>query len=703
MEELPQNQNSEQLHMEEVPAQEPEYTLEEIMREFGGWTKREEEKPAEKAPETVQAAAQESQPQDAAEPSKNAQALKNGDTIRFAPIREENAETERPKIWTYQGEPAPEPAETDPSDPEQAEERARRARAEREERKRRRRMERLQKKQEQAKKPARPPEQPERVFTSAAEAYQAYAKRSSLKGRTILSFILCLLSAAMLVLCNYSVAGLNLTQESGLLSGLMLLIMLLQTLLSYDIFLRAVGSCLRLRFDHIALLLLLVLVTALDAAGALMSGRIPFCTAVSIELTMALWGELQLRNAKRKTARAVCNMQEPFAAVREEKAWSGKDCIFRASGDEKQFVYQLELPDATRRVMRVYAPVMAVLTALLAVASALRPDGNFLWSWAAMLLAGYPIGVLIAYPRPFALQSRRLSRGGAAVAGWQGAKNLGGECAVAIEDADLFPPENVTLNGMKIYSDRYVPQIIGYAAAVVETAGSGLVPLFREILKSQNGRHYTVDTFRRYEGGGLGAEIGGDVILMGSLGFMKLMRVKMSEGTRLRQAVYMAVNGELAVVFALNYAPAPQVKADLQCISRLKGLLPVLATRDFMITPQFLKQRYKLSPDRIEFPTVEERARLSAPEALRAPKQGALMVRSSFSCFVTAVSGARSMRSATRAASVISIAGSVIGTAVLFFLTFTSSSQAVSAWNLMLFTLLWLLPPLLVTSLSGSV
>ena len=65
--------------------------------------------------------------------------------------------------------------------------------------------------------------------------------------------------------------------------------------------------------------------------------------------------------------------------------------------------------------------------------------------------------------------------------------------------------------------------------------------------------------------------------------------------------------------------------------------------------------------------------------------------------------GARSMRSATRSAAGISIAGSVIGTAVLFFLTFIGSSQAVSAWNLTLYTLLWLLPPLLVTSLSGRV
>ena len=75
-------------------------------------------------------------------------------------------------------------------------------------------------------------------------------------------------------------------------------------------------------------------------------------------------------------------------------------------------------------------------------------------------------------------------------------------------------------------------------------------------MHSQNGRHYRVDTFRRYEGGGLGAEIQGDVILMGSIGFMKLMKVRMPEGTRLKQAVYLSVNGDLAAVFALNYAPA---------------------------------------------------------------------------------------------------------------------------------------------------
>lgn len=101
---------------------------------------------------------------------------------------------------------------------------------------------------------------------------------------------------------------------------------------------------------------------------------------------------------------------------------------------------------------------------------------------------------------------------------------------MTITDQDLFPAGSVTLNGMKIYSDRSVSQIIGFASAVVQTAGSGLVPLFDEMMHSQNGRHYRVDTFRRYEGGGLGAEIQGDVILMGSIGFMKLMKVRMPGG-----------------------------------------------------------------------------------------------------------------------------------------------------------------------------
>ena len=97
--------------------------------------------------------------------------------------------------------------------------------------------------------------------------------------------------------------------------------------------------------------------------------------------------------------------------------------------------------------------------------------------------------------------------------------------------------------------------MVGYATAVLQAAGSGLLPLFEEVMRSENGRRYTADSFRQYEGGGLGAEIRGDVVLLGSLPFMRLMGVHVPEGTRVQSAVYISVNRELVGVFALTYAP----------------------------------------------------------------------------------------------------------------------------------------------------
>ena len=152
--------------------------------------------------------------------------------------------------------------------------------------------------------------------------------------------------------------------------------------------------------------------------------------------------------AKLRTLKAACSMNEPKAAVREEKAWHGEDCIFRSDAKPEEFVRELEIPDAGSRMMRIYAPVLTAVTLGLSVLSMLQAEDSFLWAWTALMIASFPAGMFLSFSRPFAAQARRLSRAGAAVGGWYGARMLGGECGIAIEDADLFPPQNVTLNGM---------------------------------------------------------------------------------------------------------------------------------------------------------------------------------------------------------------------------------------------------------------
>ncbi len=678
----------------DAPQEEPAYSLEEIMNEFGGWTKRDVPAPAEPVTdETVRLAVPAAEAKGEEKP---AEPPAGGDTIRFTPVEEEKApEPERPAVWTYRGEPDPErPA----PDPKEARELARAERREkRQAEKRRRQLERFQKKEARKK---RAQEQPEHTFASPEAAYAFYAAASGTRLRLLVSTLLCFGSVLLLVLSTPLITG-AFSDHAAVFSAAMLGLLLLQAVCSYDVCLSGVIALLRFRFDQYSMLFLALCAVVADAFFAVAEGRTPFCTVAGILLLLALWGRDLLYDARRRSLRAISNMDEPVAAIREEKAWHGYDCIFRAPGDAEQFAVQLEMPDAGSRIMRVWAPVMTAVTLALSVLTSLRTGEHFLWAWSAMLLASFPAGILIAYAKPFSALARRLYRAGAAIAGWQGARILSGEAGLIVEDADLFPPQNVTQGGMKLYGSRPAPMVIGYANAVVQTAGSGLVPLFEQMMHDQNGRRYTVDTFRRYEGGGLGATIRGDVVLMGSIAFMKLMRVRVPEGTRLKQAVYLSVNGELTAVFALNYAPAESVRAGLSAVLRAGSLVPVLATRDFMITPQFLKLRYKIPPEHIEFPIVEERARLSSQEIPRTGPQGALMARSSFASFAGSVVSARTLRGAAIIAMIVALAGSVLGTALMFFLTFLGSSFSASCWNLFLYTVLWLIPGLLTALLAG--
>ena len=178
-----QDLTNEQLHIEDAAAVQEEYSLEDIMNEFGGWSKRSEprtppldtaqtlpeQKPEQGTPEEANAtdtkivrfpAQAKRFPEEKEEKPPKNPADFTGQTIRFTPIREEQTQqAEKPKIWTYQAEPDPEPAP--PSDPKEAKKAARRAqRAQKEAQKRRRQLERHQK--QQAKRAERRKEQPER-------------------------------------------------------------------------------------------------------------------------------------------------------------------------------------------------------------------------------------------------------------------------------------------------------------------------------------------------------------------------------------------------------------------------------------------------------------------------------------------------------------------------------------------------------------
>jgi len=717
MKQDPQERNV-QLNNTEAPV-EAQFTLEDIMREFGGWTRQEEPaaEPAAALSEQLQEPSEApavppepvKMPDDsgimrvAASEKPDRPTLKlvdlSGDTVRFSPVREEDLK--QAEAETLQVQPVEMPEEPQRPAPDKAQARENR-KAQRREEKRLRRLVSQRKKALRAARRAARREEPEVVYPSPEEACASYARGGTLRIRFLICFLLTLASAALLGLSRYPVGPFDLTEQKQLLSVAMLAILLVQSILSVDVLIRGIYQALKLRFDLMTLLVLTVVVTVMDAFFAIPAGRTPFCTAVSLPLMIALRSAGLEKKAKWRTLKTVLAMKTPMAAVKAEKAWRDLDCIFRQEGSLEDFTAMLETPDAAAKTMRVYAPIAAVLTVLLAVLATLRGSGEFLWAWSGLLCAALPAGGFIACCRPFSILAKRLSQSGAAICGWRGAKILSGECGIVISDNDLFPGASISMNGMKMYSDLPVRQVVGYATAVVQAAGSGLLPLFEEVMKNENARSYTVDSFRQYEGGGLGAEIRGDVVLLGSLAFMRLMGVHVPGGTRIQSAVYISVNKELAGVFALTYTPSGGARGGLQNVLHSPGLTPILATRDFMITPGLVKKRYKIPADRLEFPVVAERAALSAPEAGAGGRQGALMDRSSFGSFAAAVTGGRQLRRTVHSAVVVSLLSGVLGIGLLFLLTYLGAEQAASPVNLLLYQLLWQLPNLMITGLVGK-
>ncbi len=700
----------------ELLPEEENWSLEDIMREFGGWTPAEEpeepeppelpsaevpEEPApepEAEPEAVETEPEQSEPEGevmrvAAEPSASRPAIRildlTGDTIRFRPVdMEAEPEPER------EGEARAEMPEEPKRDEEERQRRKRQRKLQRRERKRQRKERQLER--------ARKREEPEILYPTPQDACATYARGGTLRPRILLSLLMTAVSAMLLLLCGNVIGGVDLTGQVRGLSVAMLALLLVQCLLSAEVLVRGVYQALRLRPDLTTLLTVTVILAALDAFFAIPAQRTPFCAPAAFALLLAQWSISLEKQAKWRTLKTVLSMEEPVAAVKVEKVWNGLDCVFRREGDLQHFTQMLETPDAAQKTMRIYAPVVLAVSLVMALIASISGGSNFLWAWTALLMAALPAGGFLACWRPFSIMAKRLHREGAAVCGWRGAKLLSGECGMVICDEDLFPQKNITVNGMKMYSDLPSRTVIGYATAVIQAAGSGLLPLFEEMMKNENGRRYTVDTFRQYEGGGLGGEIRGDVVLIGSLAFMRLMGVHVPEGTRVQSAAYVSVNGELSGVFALTYGQSPLSRSGLQDVVHSSGLTPILATRDFMITPALVKKRYKVSADRLEFPVVAERARLSAPEAATSGRQGALMSKGNFASFAAAVTGGRLLRRTVRSAVVLSVFSGIMGMLLLFLLTYLNASGAASAGNLLLYQLLWQVPVMLLTGMIGK-
>ena len=476
-------------------------------------------------------------------------------------------------------------------------------------------------------------------------------------------------------------------------------------LLGMDVLLRGLFGPLRLEFGMDTVLVFAAAATLADALTMFRldtrEGEMPYCAAIVLGICLLLRGTGQKRRGLRLACKTAVAASNPYLVTLDEGKWNGWDTYVKWSGEPVGFGRQIQASDGAQRIFRRICPLLLIASVLLSIVASVgrgAPE-RLLWCLSATLTASASLSGALCFGQPWLALSQRLSKSGAAIAGWDGVTATGGS-GILLMDADLFPPGCVALNGIKIFGDFPAEKVVADTATLIRESGCGLDKIFHDLLRAQGAIYRRVSNFYTYEGG-LAGVIRNEQVLVGSADFMRLMEVALPPGLRVKNAVFCSIDGELAGIFALNYSLHGTVDPALTSLIRNR-VTPVMATRDFNLTPAMLQQRFKLPVDRMEYPPAERRVELSDEDQLHSDILTAVLCREGIGPYSEAVVGAARLRRAVRASAVLASLGATVGLVLAFYLTFMGAYASLSAANLLVFLIMWLVPTPLISGMVNK-
>ena len=476
------------------------------------------------------------------------------------------------------------------------------------------------------------------------------------------------------------------------------LAMLVSALLGCNLMLDSLGDLLKGRFTVNTLLTLTFAACLADSAFCLQELRVPCCAAFSLEMTMALWARLQRHNTEMAQMDTMRKAVRLHGIVRVENYYEGKDGLLRTEGEVSDFMDSYSKMPSPEVVQSVYAVLSLLVCIAIAVfAGMLHGLSMGVQILSTSLLVAVPASFFVSITRPMAILEARLHMVGTVLCGWEGVKDLCGKAVFPLSDLDLFPQGSTKLNGVKFYGTRNPDEIVSYTASLIRMAGGGLVPVFEQLLASRNGSILPVENFRNYGDGGIGGEVDGEPVLLGTLDFLQDMGVTVPEGTMINQAVYAAIDGHLCAVYAISYAKMRSAAAGLVTLCGYRKLTPLKLSGDFMLTESFLRSKVNVGTNRMAFPDRDTSRKLEQRPVDPDEPVLALTTREELISAAYAITGARALRQATKLGVIIHLIGGTLGLVIMVVLGYLGSTELLTPINILLYQLIWAVPGLLIT------
>lgn len=420
-------------------------------------------------------------------------------------------------------------------------------------------------------------------------------------------------------------------------------------------------------------------------------GYLPFTCVGIFTLLLALVAKRQRAESLRRTYKATLLGTAPTAVKRLEE--NGVSMAVKTEVGAWVDMEELAEYDPTEKLSEIFAPIaMAAVVGLAAAASfGQQAGGRFLWCLAALAAVSAPGAMLLSASMPVRRLSKKLFASGGGLINPKRTRQLA-KCQLAVlRDADIFPAGAVEIGGMKIASSQKMETVLACATAVVQEIGGGIARAFAEFSRQQYINPKKARNIRFFESGGISADIDGRYVLVGTASFLLRMGVQVTEGVKIKNSLFIAIDSAFAGIFSVKYGVQSQPYSAFRTLRNGK-VTPCIATRDINISQAYVESRFDLRAGSTEYPDLTERIRLSESNAGSGEDTLAFLSRDGMQPFAEAVSAAKKQRRAVRIGQAMGFAAMITGMLIMYFLVYNFKVSAATPHNVLLFLMLWLVP-----------
>ncbi len=373
--------------------------------------------------------------------------------------------------------------------------------------------------------------------------------------------------------------------------------------------------------------------------------------------------------------------------------------------------------DKADRISRFLAPASLVVGLVLGLLAYFIPNGidgmeNNIF-WASTVFIGFvclfaPFSVMFIVNNPLKRATKSLLKSGSTILGYSTAEDFSETNAILTDVSAIFPASSVECTNLKpcrlqnSFNNISLDQAIILAASLAIKSGSILSRLFYEMIGGDEKLLYDIDGCVYEDNMGVMGWYGNKRLIMGNREHMKHHSIKVPEMSAIAKycrngsdAVYLAVGGELTIIFFVRLTANPNIRNCLWELSD-KGVSLIIKTTDSIVTAGKIADLFDIEPDRIKVLNSDLHGIFGEATKYTSRGSGAITCNGTFTAFARAILASKKLIKDVNLSQTVMLAGIFLGAVFGAILALSVKTLVFSPAVIIAYNLFWLLPVLLV-------